>query len=90
MESSTASTIGTILGAFAASFLAQTWGNFVTRKARDRVIKSTAAQSTSNDILTNVIQANQKVDVLVSQPGVVNTLDHRSPKGESNDGKPKP
>ena len=72
MDNSTASTIGTILGAFAASFAAQMWGNLVTRKTAQKVVDGTAAQSTSN--------VERRVEVLVNQPSVVQNHDDRSPR----------
>lgn len=80
MDNTTANTVGTIAGAFAASFLAQLWGNFVTRKAAKKIIVGTAAQTTSNDILNKVNDVERQVEVLVKQPGIVSTVDHRSPK----------
>ncbi len=82
MDNATASTIGTILGAFAASFTAQMWGNFVTRKAAQKVVDGTAAQSTSNTILEKVDTVEKRVDILVKQPNIVIPKDDRSPKGE--------
>lgn len=80
MDNSTASTIGTILGAFAASFAAQMWGNLVTRKTAQKVVDGTAAQSTSNTILSKVENVERRVEVLVNQPSVVQNHDDRSPR----------
>lgn len=80
MSPETAQTIGTISGSFAAAFLAQLWGNFVTRKAAAKVAAATAAQTTVDEIRDTVKPMAVKVDTLVKQPGVVQTEDDRSPK----------
>ncbi len=82
MDNTTASTIGTIAGAFAASFLAQMWGNFVTRKVGQKTARASAAQTTVDEIKATVEPMAAKVDVLVNQSGVDKTIDHRSPKKE--------
>lgn len=84
MDTSTASTIGTILGSAVFSFAAQAWGNLVVKKFSKKVIAGTAAQSTVDEIKTTVAAIDTKADVLVKQPGAVKTSDDRSPKGDSN------
>lgn len=80
MTNETAQTIGTILGSFAAAFAAQMWGNFVTKRAAQKVVDGTAAQTTVNEIKGKVEEIAPKVDTLVKQPGVVQTQDDRSPE----------
>ena len=79
MEPTTAAAIGTVIGSAAASFFAQLWGNRKTEKVGEKITRGTAAQTTSNEILDRVTVLERKVDVLVKQPGVVQTQDDRSP-----------
>jgi len=80
MDSTTWAAVGTFIGSAAAAFTAQAWGNRKTEQSAESIAKSTASQTTSDEIRKDVKELKAEVELLKKSICGDNFVDHRGPK----------